>query len=83
VADFDADIRAAVSFLAAHDAVGGAPVGAAGHCTGGHLAFRAAMLPEVRATACWYPTACTTASWGPIPTPGRSPARARSAASCC
>jgi carboxymethylenebutenolidase len=56
VADFDADIRAALSFLAAYEPVGGAPLGAVGHCTGGHLAFRAAMLPEVRATACWYPT---------------------------
>jgi carboxymethylenebutenolidase len=56
VADFDADIRAALSFLAAHEPVGGAALGAAGHCTGGHLAFRAGMVPEVRATACWYPT---------------------------
>jgi carboxymethylenebutenolidase len=56
VADFDADIAAALGYLREHRAVGGAPVGAAGHCTGGHLAFRAAMLPEVGATACWYPT---------------------------
>ena len=56
VADFDADIRAALSYLGEHPAVAGARLGAAGHCTGGHLAFRAAMLPEVRATACWYPT---------------------------
>jgi carboxymethylenebutenolidase len=54
VADFDEDIRAAVAWLGAHPAVG--PVGAAGHCTGGHLAFRAAFLPSVRATACWYAT---------------------------
>src|SRR4051795_12590373 len=56
VADFDADIAAALSYLASHAAVGGAPLGAAGHCTGGHLAFRAALIPEVRATACWYAT---------------------------
>ena len=56
VADFDADIRAALDHLAGHPAVAGAPVGAAGHCTGGHLAFRAALQPEVRATACWYAT---------------------------
>ena len=31
-------------------------VGAAGHCTGGHLAFRAAFDARVRGTACWYPT---------------------------
>jgi carboxymethylenebutenolidase len=70
VADFDADIRAAVSFLAAHDTVGGAPVGAAGHCTGGHLAFRAAMLPEVRATACWYPTGLHDGKLGADPDAG-------------
>ena len=51
-ADFDEDIRAAVDHLSEH-----APaLGAAGHCTGGHLAFRAAFDPRVRATACWYPT---------------------------
>jgi carboxymethylenebutenolidase len=36
--------------------VNGSPLGAAGHCTGGHLAFRAAFQPDVRATACWYAT---------------------------
>src|SRR4051794_1992971 len=56
VADFDADIAALLAYLAEHPAVAGAPLGAAGHCTGGHLAFRAAMRPEVRATACWYAT---------------------------
>jgi carboxymethylenebutenolidase len=54
VADFDADAAAAVDWLA--DRTAGAPVGVAGHCTGGHLAFRAAFDPRVRATACWYPT---------------------------
>ena len=29
---------------------------ATGHCTGGHLGFRAAFDPRVRATALWYPT---------------------------
>jgi len=56
VADFDADIAAALSFLAGHDAVSDGLLGAAGHCTGGHLAFRAALRPEVGATACWYAT---------------------------
>jgi len=52
-ADFDADIDAALGWLRDH---AGAAIGAAGHCTGGHLAFRAALRPEVRATACWYAT---------------------------
>ena len=53
VADFDADIDAALAWLAEHSS---GSLGAAGHCTGGHLAFRAALRPEVRATACWYAT---------------------------
>jgi len=53
VADFDADVDAALAWLAER---AGGPLGAAGHCTGGHLAFRAALRPEVRATACWYAT---------------------------
>ncbi|MBE2316473.1 dienelactone hydrolase family protein [Solirubrobacter sp. CPCC 204708] len=51
-AEFDEDIRAAVDWLAARDA----RVGATGHCTGGHLAFRAAFDTRVAGTALWYPT---------------------------
>src|SRR5215218_3811474 len=54
VADFDEDVRAALDHLEQDPAVDA--IGAAGHCTGGHLAFRAAFDPRVRATACWYPT---------------------------
>ena len=53
-ADFDEDVAAALSYLESLDGVGA--LGAAGHCTGGHLAFRAAFDPRVRATVCWYPT---------------------------
>jgi carboxymethylenebutenolidase len=56
VADFDADVDAALAWLGANEAVASGPLGAAGHCTGGHLAFRAALRPEVGATACWYAT---------------------------
>jgi carboxymethylenebutenolidase len=31
-------------------------LGAVGFCLGGHLAFRAALHSEVRATCCFYPT---------------------------
>jgi carboxymethylenebutenolidase len=54
VSDFDEDIRAALDHLERDDRV--TALAAAGHCTGGHLAFRAALDPRVRATACWYPT---------------------------
>ena len=73
VADFDADIAAAVAFLRAHPAVASASLGAAGHCTGGHLAFRAALLDDVRATACWYATGLHDGKLGRTPTPARSP----------
>lgn len=57
VADFDADAAAAVAFLRGLPSVAAERgVGAAGHCTGGHLAFRAGFSDDVAATACWYPT---------------------------
>ncbi len=56
VADFDADCRAVLDYLAKHPRVAQAALGAAGFCIGGHLAFRAALQPDVRATACFYPT---------------------------
>jgi carboxymethylenebutenolidase len=52
VPDFDADVAAALDWLSARCP----SVGAAGHCTGGHIAFRAAFDARVRGTALWYPT---------------------------
>ena len=54
VADFDEDVRGLLAYLESHEAV--STIGAAGHCTGGHIAFRAAMEPQIKATACWYAT---------------------------
>src|SRR4051794_26996052 len=68
VADFDEDVRAALDHLEADDRV--AALGAAGHCTGGHLAFRAAFDPRVRATACWYPTGLHDGALGADPDAG-------------
>jgi carboxymethylenebutenolidase len=57
VADFDDDVRGALDWLERDERVAAAAgLGAAGHCTGGHIAFRAALDPRVKATACWYPT---------------------------
>ncbi|HEX3558154.1 MAG TPA: dienelactone hydrolase family protein [Pyrinomonadaceae bacterium] len=56
VADFDADCRAVLDHLSAHPRVAAGRLGAAGFCIGGHLAFRAALQPDVRATVCFYPT---------------------------
>jgi carboxymethylenebutenolidase len=70
VADFDADTRAALDWLSAHPRVGGRALGAAGHCTGGHLAFRAAFDRRVGATACWYPTGLHDGKLGADPDAG-------------
>jgi carboxymethylenebutenolidase len=56
VAHFDADCRAALDYLARHPRVAPGRLAAAGFCIGGHLAFRAALNPQVRATACFYGT---------------------------
>jgi carboxymethylenebutenolidase len=54
VAHFDADCRAALDFLKQHPRVN--RLAAGGFCIGGHLAFRAALQPDVLATVCFYPT---------------------------
>lgn len=52
---YDADARTALRYLASHPASTG-KLGVMGICIGGHLAFRAAMNPEVLATTCFYAT---------------------------
>jgi carboxymethylenebutenolidase len=56
VAEFDADGRTALDALARHPSVAAGRIGAAGFCIGGHLAFRAALQPDVKATVCFYGT---------------------------
>jgi carboxymethylenebutenolidase len=55
VAGYDADTHAAVEYLKSRPDCTGR-IGALGICLGGHLAFRAAMHPDVLATACFYAT---------------------------
>lgn len=55
LASYDADARAALDHLKSRPDCTG-QLGAMGICIGGHLAFRAAMNPDVRATACFYAT---------------------------
>jgi carboxymethylenebutenolidase len=52
---WDADVDVVVRALRAHPGCNGR-VGAVGFCIGGHLAFRAALHREIRATCCFYPT---------------------------
>jgi carboxymethylenebutenolidase len=56
VADFDRSCRAGVAWLATQPKVAAGKLGAMGFCIGGHLAFRAALQPEIRATVCFYGT---------------------------
>jgi len=55
VAGYDADARAVLAFLKSSEHCTGR-LGVIGICIGGHLAFRAAMNPEVLATTCFYAT---------------------------
>jgi carboxymethylenebutenolidase len=52
---YDTDARAVLDHLAGRPDCTG-KIGAMGICIGGHLAFRAAMNPNVLATACFYAT---------------------------
>lgn len=55
LANYDADARACIAFLSGYEQCTG-KIGAVGMCLGGHLAFRAALEPQIRAAACLYPT---------------------------
>lgn len=70
VAHFDADCRIVLDYLNAHPAVAPGQIGAAGFCIGGHLAFRAALQPDVRATACFYGTGIHNGALGRDPDAG-------------
>lgn len=56
VADFDRSCRAGLDWLALHPKAAPGKLGAMGFCIGGHLAFRAALQPDIRATVCFYGT---------------------------
>jgi carboxymethylenebutenolidase len=52
---YDDDARACIAYLRGAPSSTGR-LGAIGICIGGHLSFRAAMNPEIRAAACFYAT---------------------------
>src|SRR3984885_9690419 len=56
VAHFDADCRSGLDWLSKYPKVAREQIGVVGFCIGGHLAFRAAFQPDVRATVCYYAT---------------------------
>jgi carboxymethylenebutenolidase len=55
LSSYDADARALIDYLSTLPQCNGR-LGVIGICLGGHLAFRAAMNPEIRAAACFYAT---------------------------
>jgi carboxymethylenebutenolidase len=55
LASYDSDARAALDYLKTSPHCTG-KLGVIGICIGGHLAFRAAMNPDVLATTCFYAT---------------------------
>lgn len=55
LASYDDDARCALKYLEQHPLCTG-KLGVLGICIGGHLAFRAAMNPNVLATTCFYAT---------------------------
>lgn len=63
LSSYDADARAVLDHLKAREDCNGR-LGAMGICLGGHLAFRAAMNPEVLAAACFYATDIHSGSLG-------------------
>ena len=65
IAAYDADAAAVLQWLATDAGVDGERLGAVGFCIGGHLAFRAALRPEVKASACIYPTGLQNGKLGP------------------
>lgn len=63
LSSYDADARALIEYLLSREDCNGR-LGAVGICLGGHLAFRAAMNPEIRATMCFYATDIHSGSLG-------------------
>jgi carboxymethylenebutenolidase len=63
LAGYDEDARIVLDSLKAHPACTG-ELGVFGMCLGGHLAFRAAMNPAVKAGVCFYATDIHTRSLG-------------------
>jgi len=55
VQGYDSDNVALIEFVKQQAWCNG-HIGAMGYCIGGHLAFRAALQPEVKGTACFYAT---------------------------
>ncbi|MBW4671352.1 MAG: dienelactone hydrolase family protein [Cyanomargarita calcarea GSE-NOS-MK-12-04C] len=58
------DIQAAIAYLKTLPNVKGDRIGSIGFCFGGHVAYMAATLPDIKATASFYGGGITTSSYG-------------------
>jgi carboxymethylenebutenolidase len=56
IEEYDADAGAVIDWLKQESTVIPEQIGTMGFCIGGHLAFRAALQPGIKATVCCYPT---------------------------
>lgn len=56
IAAYDADAHAVLDWLQGEASVDVTKLGTMGFCIGGHLAFRAALQPNVQVAVCCYPT---------------------------
>jgi carboxymethylenebutenolidase len=66
------DIQATIAYLRTLPSVKGDAVGAIGFCFGGHVAYLAATLPEIKATAAFYGAGVATMTpGGGVPTIAR------------
>jgi len=63
LASFDEGAKRVIRALKEHPSCNGR-IGTVGFCIGGHLAFRAALQPEVLAACCFYPTDLHTGTLG-------------------
>ncbi|NMF85012.1 dienelactone hydrolase family protein [Nodosilinea sp. P-1105] len=58
------DVQGAIDFLYSRPNVAQTGVGCIGFCFGGHVAYLAATLPQVKATACFYGAGLTSSTPG-------------------
>lgn len=62
--DILSDIQATIAYLKTLPNVKDNAIGAIGFCFGGHVAYIAATLPDIKATASFYGAGITTSSYG-------------------
>jgi carboxymethylenebutenolidase len=62
--EIESDIKATIAYLKTLPNVKNDAIGVIGFCFGGHVAYMAATLPDIKATASFYGGGITTSSYG-------------------